>query len=593
MVKEKKECYVIKIPLCNEPWIEQKLNKLFSNAHKVYNSTVTEILNRIEKIENTEEYSNARRKYGELKEEQKKCKDVVREKEIVLELKECGKLLQSYIKAEDLNGKYSLEKIVREVVKSNRSFCDISSPFIGSIAQDIDRAVKDYFYEDGKKIHRKSYMRNQTVTKLSGTRTRSEKTNSFQGVKLALLRNKLCVIQSYEGEDRKDKNNIYPLRVTSKDKYILNNLTYALDFDFVPETSKEYKYFIDALDRRISENKYMTKDGYGLLTFPKVGNCTLLREKIRGIWRYYLALNITGTPLNKFTDNHKQSNSNIVGIDMGPQTCSLCYRTKAGDVFRVEIFEFVPEIDGEYMGVLKELNYSLENKRRLNNKDNYNSDGTISKGLYSWKKSKNYKEELQKLQKLNRNKTIYTKISHNELVKHILSYAHNIVIEPFDVSALVKRAKETTTRTVIVEGKEVQRNNSKKRFGGSILKKSPALFLNTLKAGVKELCGMYTEVDRFTYRASQYNHQLDAYVKKSLNTRWNTLIYMGEEIQVQRDLYSAFLLCNALIDSEKPNKIDRDLCLYNFDSFIPLHDNCLSTLSELVVKSKALKNIFK
>ena len=52
------------------------------------------------------------------------------------------------------------------------------------------------------------------------------------------------------------------------------------------------------------------------------------------------------------------------------------------------------------------------------------------------------------------------------------------------------------------------------------------------------------QVNTQTFKASQYNHFTDEYIKKELSNRWNNF----DGIKVQRDLYSAFLLKNSKKD---------------------------------------------
>ncbi|WP_242845793.1 hypothetical protein [Clostridium haemolyticum] len=44
----------------------------------------------------------------------------------------------------------------------------------------------------------------------------------------------------------------------------------------------------------------------------------------------------------------------------------------------------------------------------------------------------------------------------------------------------------------------------------------------------------------------------------------------NEDIQIQRDMYSAFLIMNVV--GKTLDKIDRDLCIETYDNFRRLHD---------------------
>ena len=62
---------------------------------------------------------------------------------------------------------------------------------------------------------------------------------------------------------------------------------------------------------------------------------------------------------------------------------------------------------------------------------------------------------------------------------------------------------------------------------------------------------------------------------------------MGEEVKIQRDLYSAFLL--AALNPDK--SINQKVCEVGFDSFVEEHNRCLEEIKG--TESQALKNILK
>ena len=123
-----------------------------------------------------------------------------------------------------------------------------------------------------------------------------------------------------------------------------------------------------------------------------------------------------------------------------------------------------------------------------------------------------------------------------------------------------KRAKETT---VNAKG----RYNRKKRFGKSLANKAPATLILILESKLKNrgMNGLY-KVDKWEYKASQYDHLSKQYHKKKLSQR-TTHLENGDI--VQRDLYAAFLLMNASIDMKSP---DQTLCEQTYKRFKQLHD---------------------
>ena len=69
---------------------------------------------------------------------------------------------------------------------------------------------------------------------------------------------------------------------------------------------------------------------------------------------------------------------------------------------------------------------------------------------------------------------------------------------------------------------------------------------------------IYVEVPN-DYKASQYDHTSDTYIKKSLSQR---MYRLQDGTMVQRDLYSSFLLYCIDLNT---NKIDKNKCIHEFE----------------------------
>ena len=115
----------------------------------------------------------------------------------------------------------------------------------------------------------------------------------------------------------------------------------------------------------------------------------------------------------------------------------------------------------------------------------------------------------------------------------------------------MKRAKETTVSS---KGKF----NKKKRFGRSIKNRCPGGFRSTIEKKFKVSGGTYIEVPN-NYRASQYDHTTDDYIKKKLSNR---MYHLTDGTFVQRDWYSSFLL---YCYDYKTEEIDKNKCITEFD----------------------------
>lgn len=117
----------------------------------------------------------------------------------------------------------------------------------------------------------------------------------------------------------------------------------------------------------------------------------------------------------------------------------------------------------------------------------------------------------------------------------------------------MRRVKETTKND---KGKFKR----KKRFGKSIKNRCPSGFQTTIQKKFEATGGIYIEVPN-NYRASQYDHTANDYIKKKLSNRLYKL-YDGTEIQ--RDCYSSFLL---YCYNHTTKDIDKDKCITEFEEF--------------------------
>jgi hypothetical protein len=140
-------------------------------------------------------------------------------------------------------------------------------------------------------------------------------------------------------------------------------------------------------------------------------------------------------------------------------------------------------------------------------------------------------------------------------------------------SGLQKRSKKTTVNK---NGKF----NNKKRFGKSLANKAPAMLIEIINRKLSYNGLEILKINTQKVKASQYNHFTDEYNKKELKDRWNN------DIEVQRDCYSAFLIMNVKNDLET---IDRELCNGTYDNFKILHDKEINRLKEM--KSNGYKLI--
>ena len=194
---------------------------------------------------------------------------------------------------------------------------------------------------------------------------------------------------------------------------------------------------------------------------------------------------------------------------------------------------------------------------------------TVKKGAVFKNHTAGMQYALMQLKAAYRKRTVYIRQSHGHLTNIILDNAGIIIKEPMNYRALAKKSKTVASKT---SRSSVVRNNKtgkttkiykfkrRKRFFKSILKRSPGLFNSLLEQKAKRYGISIVDVNIKEYRASQYDHCRNIYLKHELSQRTRIV---GNHI-VQRDLYSAFLLyCNKDVDT-----VDIDKCNFYFRYFL-------------------------
>ena len=277
---------------------------------------------------------------------------------------------------------------------------------------------------------------------------------------------------------------------------------------------------------------------------------TLVPKFIRGKYRVYLHLTIEGKAkpkYDRFGNPRHKFGKGIIGADIGIQTVAYTSDTEIGLKNLSERGNSIQKSER-----LERLYYrAMDRSRRATNPQNYNDDGTIKKGCKYWKYSSHYKKLKAKHQELCRINAINRQLAINEDANHLRSLGDTFVTEPKNASKLMRRTKETTKNN---KGKF----NRKKRFGKSIKNRCPSGFQTIIEKKFKVTGGTYIEVPN-NYRASQYDHTADDYIKKKLSDR---LYKLQDGTEVQRDWYSSFLLY--CYDYETKD-IDKEKCITDFE----------------------------
>ena len=214
----------------------------------------------------------------------------------------------------------------------------------------------------------------------------------------------------------------------------------------------------------------------------------------------------------------------------------------------------------------------MDISRRVTNPQYFNPDGTIKElkenAKRIWIKSKKYKKLEYLLKNLYRKDSINKKLAINKKLNYLRSLGDTFITESKNANRLKTKAK---TETTINE--KTGKCNRKKRFGKSIQNRNPGYFQQQAKLKFPN----YIEVPN-DYRASQYDHTADDYIKKDLNDRYYAL---QDGTMVQRDMYSAFLLFNINLFNKF---IDKEKCKSNFNNFYKLQNKRINEIKQNKLK---------
>ena len=301
----------------------------------------------------------------------------------------------------------------------------------------------------------------------------------------------------------------------------------------------------------------------------KICFCRIKRKFVRGKYKYILQLVLEGIPPIKVDKSTGEIKNDIgqgkIGIDIGTRT--IAYVSD----YNCELLELAPRVQNIESQKRRIQRYMDRSKRSMN-PNNFIENGTIKRCVkLEWNFSNRYIKAKNILKDLYRKQTDIRQLDHNILANEILKNGNIVYVETMNYKALQARSKKT-------EKNDNGKFKKKKRFGKSLANKAPALFLTILQNKLKARGRQYKEIDTWSVKASQYNHLTGKYNKKKLSQRWNYFKYKNQDIKVQRDLYSAYLIKNVNDDLKSINDMQ---CAKNFDKFLEMHNKEILRLKGL------------
>ena len=293
--------------------------------------------------------------------------------------------------------------------------------------------------------------------------------------------------------------------------------------------------------------------------------CRIVRKLFPSGWQYYIQLVQAGTPPQKHVIG-----AGRVGVDIGTSTAAVvaddgyCSLEKLGETVQYS------------QNAVAKLQRKMDRSRRQLNPGNYKADGSIREGKKTWVYSQSYYKTRNLCIALQRRQSASLKQWQEAYANEVIEHGNEIFVEAMNFRALQKRAKTAAKRkkSMVVKTaagvKTIHPYQRKKRFGKSIGVHAPGQFIRILKRKL-QADGVVHEVNTRQFRASQYDHVSDSYIRKKLSKRNNVI---GGE-WIQRDLYSAFLLKNS--DSSLEHA-DRNRCFATYPAFRNAHHQCIDAI---------------
>jgi hypothetical protein len=440
--------------------------------------------------------------------------------------------------------KSEVQKLMQEAAKDHK----IPSVLAATSADHIWQGIQKVLYSNGKNIH--FHKRGDLPV------MRAKQINRIIVLKVDKETERLVV--HMDGLDP------MPLLLPKNDQYLIDEYNALLDYMEHPEVE-------DAAVRTYSETN-------NVVPVFRPCYCAIQCKKIRGKLRCFVLITIAAPPMpkkDKYGRPRVVCGNGRVGCDIGTQSAAVVSQNS------VELFNLGERNQGAYQKNDKRkkfLLHKMDASRRAMNPERFNKDGTYKKGTHGkWQVSKSDRKRLYEYQELCRKEAATRLYANRETANHLLSLGNVLITEPSNTAALARKSKKKTQRSDKASQipqkdgttKTVHKFKKKKRFGASVLRRSPAGFQAELR---KKFGTGYHEVPRMTYRASQYDFMLDEYIKKKLDERWHSL---PDGRQVQRDIMSAFLLSCA---DDEFQSIDRNRCLQSFAHFWQMHQQCISTI---------------
>lgn len=515
---------------------EDEKRRIFYDADLVRQcgNTLVGIMKRnYEQLARTKRYRRLKELYGTLSETVKKMESLespTRDQKTLLkqkhfELKSCAASMSEMQEFYHVTWEFC-----RKQMESIKESYGVPSVFALTRAEDIWRSVEKILYSDGKQLH-------------------FRKRGDLPEIRAKQASRAIVIKSSDSGLVFKYRDLNIHCKIKPGDTWALAEQDAILAYLKNPDLCDAYA--VSSMDK-------------GMIDTFRPCYASLVCKEIRGKLRVYVHLTIEGNPIQKTKNGHArhQYGKGNVGTDIGTQTVAYTSTNKVGLENLAERGNTIEHSERMERRILR----AMDRSRRATNPENYNPDGTIKKGKKVWIKSNRYRKLQKRHQELCRINAQNRKLACQELANQLRSLGNVLITEPKNAKKLQKRANPEDS---LDKNGKLKR---KKRFGKSIRNRCPGYFQECLKKKFESTGGVYIEVP-VDYRASQYDHTADDYIKKTLSQR---MYRLADGTLVQRDWYSSFLL---YCINEEHTGIDKRKCLEFFKYLYQLEQERVDSIA--------------
>ena len=582
--KDKNDYFIIEIPMVLDKYQKDILDRLFYDCYIFQNKLISYAKSRIYVLNNSLDYCELRKQYTDNENKLEKYRiqlnssclneseinDIKKRVEILN--KNCKRIITEMNNFKVKNHipfqKYDLGKQAT-IIKNKYNF-RIPPNFANTLSQNVAMGCKKIVFGGGKSLH---YKKLTDINYLTGKHT--NKDIIFD------RKNEVCYFKFNSRKTPKNSIKKYIKRERNKYDY-KNHIDKTFEDLLKPYRQKELTFKLNIY------NDFYLKEA--ISDESKIKYCGFKRKLKNTRYVYYLSLTIIGLPpkiKNKIGQDKymlsEKLNDSSVGIDIGTSSIAIVSENK------VDLTNLGPDQFDQYEEKIQSILSYMNRSRRITNPNNYNDDGTYKKGTRIMNVSKRYKKAQKKLRYLYQAKSVTLRNNHRHLANKIIyEFGTDVRIEEMNFKALQKKVKKTERQkkvTVIEDKKgnhkEIYKYKKKKRFGKSINRYAPALFVNILSMKLNYVGSDLHIINTKKVKASQYNHVNDNYTAKKLNERINII----EGAMIQRDLYSAFLIKNT---NNSFDEIERGKCIKEFENFKIMHDRCIDDLINKKIKNSSI-----